>query len=131
MSVRLLWNLPSASMWWCLFSRSFIFIASSSSSSFRLVSHSSFPSFFPSPSFYFDFDFVSDSSSQPSSSSPVLLFPPSLGESGIREPCWCQTATMLHVHDREAWDPSLSCTGAFPPDPPLLLPPSNSPSSDL
>lgn len=77
MSVWLLWNSLSASRRWSLFSRSFIFIISSSSSSFfRLVSHHPIPPvllFSPSPSFRFDFDFVSVSPPHPpSSSTPVL-----------------------------------------------------------
>lgn len=89
MSVWLLWNSLSASRRWSLFSRSFIFIISSSSSSFfRLVSHHPIPPvllFSPSPSFRFDFDFVSVS---PTPTATLLLhprpplFPPSLGESG-------------------------------------------------
>lgn len=87
MSVWLLWNSLSASRRWSLFSRSFIFIISSSSSFFRLVSHHPIPPvllFSPSPSFRFDFDFVSVSPPVPT----LLLhprpplFPPSLGESG-------------------------------------------------
>lgn len=85
MSVWLLWNSLSASRRSSLFSRSFIFIISSSSSSFfRLVSHHPIPPvllFSPSPSFRFDFDFVSVSPPQLFSSTPPL-FPPSLGESG-------------------------------------------------
>lgn len=105
---------------------------------FPPVSHPSSPSLFPSPSFCFDFDFVfvSFSSPSPSSFSPVLLSP-SLGEFGIREPCWCQTTTTLHVFQRETWNPGLSCAGSphlvssFSPDPPQLLPSSNHPSSHL